>query len=247
MKKIILIFIIINFFMAGCSETEILPELLPLLKHGDFYVGINAEGKTAYFDFSDGELCVIGIGRTALEKYVCDTPKLLATAYDWTAIIAAGEQESGAGGCALGNLYITATEIIVFNFSDFNVMERISLKKFGVIRVSHYDVFIEKLGFLQTAVNDVSEYRVTIDAAENPVLYKDDRIVYYEGEYVFIKNVTGLHEEPISFKSYYESFVQNQSRIELLRRSNNLHDYICLVFNENICFISDSGHLIFSR
>jgi len=245
MKKIAFL-LILCFLLAGCSRKETMPEFLPLSKHGDFYIGINENG-TAYFDFGNGELSVIGLGRTVIEKFTCDTPKLLATVYDRTAIIAAGENVSDAGGYALGNLYITGKEIIVFNFADLSVMERLPLKKAGVTRISDYDIFVDKINYLWTAVNDTTEYMVTIDAKENPVLYGNDKIVYYEGEQIFIMNVTGLHEEPVDFKDYYERFMQDQSRIELLRRGNNLHDFICLVFNDNFCFISNSGYLIFSR
>ena len=247
MRKSVICLLVICFIIGGCSRAENTPELHPLSKHGDFYVGVNADGETYYVDFDGGLLCVIGPGRTALEKYSCDTPKLLSTIYSAAEITAAGEQAGGAGGVALGNLYITSTEIITFNFAELSIMEKLPLKKAGVTRISNYDVFVDKQSLLWAAVNDASEYKVTIDTNENPVLYRDDRIVYFEGEQVYIKNVNGLYEEPVSFKDYYDGFVLDQGRIELLRRSNNLYDFYCLIFDENICFISDSGHLLFSK
>lgn len=247
MRKIILL-LAVSFLMVGCAGTESIPELHPLLKHGDFYVAEDLEGKTYYVDYADGTLSIIGPGRTALEKYECETPKLLATIYETAQIIDAGSQQtSGSEGVALGNLYITKTEIIAFNFADLSIMDRQPLKKTGVTRISDYDDFVNKLNLLWEAVSEKAEYRVTIDIKENPVLYRDDRIVYCEDGHVYLKNAVALYEEPVGYAEFYDQFVQVQGRSELLRRSNGLYDCLCLVFKENIYFISDSGYLIFTK
>lgn len=239
---------LISLFMTGCSRIETTPEFQPLFKRCDFYVAVDSNGQTYYVDYADGILSVIGLGRTALEKYMCDAPKLLATKYESAKIIAAGKQETtDAEGIALGNLYITKTEIITFNFADLSIIDRQPLKKIGVTRIGNYDDFVDKLDLLWEAVSDRSEYLITIDINENPVLYKEDRIVYYDGGHVYLKNAVSLYEDPVSYAEFYDKFVQVQSRSELLRRSNGLNDYLCIVFKESICFISDSGHLIFSK
>lgn len=234
--------------MAGCSGAEEIPEFQPLLKHGDFYVAVNAEGKTYYVDYNDGILSIIGPGRTALDKYACAAPKLMASFFDAEQIIDAGKQQtSDTDGIALGNLYITNSEIITFSFADLTIMERHPTKKAGVTRIASYDDFVDKLDILYEAVSDASEYQITIDSKENPVLYRDDRIVYYDGGYVHLKNISGIYEDPVSYMAYYDQFVQTQGRIELLMRGNGLHDYFCIVFKESLCFISDAGHLTFTK
>ena len=247
MKKKLLFILIVCIFITGCANRSIELEWQPLLKHGDFFIGTDAEGNTFYVDYSEGVLSIIGHSRTALEKYVVDMPILLATSYDTDEIIKAGQQESQTDGIAVGNLYITSDEIIAFNASELSIMERLQLKKIGVTRISDYDEFVEKQTLLWEAVSDIAEYRATIDLNENPVLYKEDRIVYYESDQIYLKNVSGLYEEPVSLRDFYDRFIQDQGRIELLRRSNNLHEYICLVFDESLVFISDSGHLTFRK
>jgi hypothetical protein len=235
-------------FICGCSHKLNIPELQPLLKHGDFFVGVDSGGDTYYVDYAGGILNIIVPSRTALEKYSSDVPMLLAASFEPSQIIDVGRRlTAGDEGIALGNLYITQTEIITFNFADLSFIDRQPLKKIGVTRVSNYDDFVENLNFLWEAVNDTAEYRVTIDINENPVLYRNDRIVYYENGHIFIKNTTGLFEEPISFPEFYDRFIEIQKRAELLQSNYDLHDYLCLVFRDNIYFISNSGHLIFSK
>lgn len=247
MRRVLLL-LMISLFMVGCSSANDTPEFQPLLKHGDFYVAVDSEGQTYYVDYAGGVLSIIEPGRTALEKYMCEAPKLLATTNEAAQIIEAGKQETAnTEGIALGNLYITKTGIVAFNFADLSVVDKIPLKKTGVTRIGNYDDFVDKLGLLWEAVSDRAEYRITIDIKENPVLYKDDRIVYYDGGHVYLKNTADLYEEPVGYGEFYEQFVQVQSKSELLRRSNNLYDYLCIVFKENICFVSDSGHLLFTK
>jgi len=246
--KIIFQITLIILFMVGCSHDSTLSELRPLIKHGDFYVGVDSNGDTYYADYNGGILNIIVPSRTALEKYSSEVPKLLTTSFNAPQVIEAGHRLTGdVDGIALGNLYLTQTEIITFNFTDLSLIDRQPLKKIGVTRISNYDVFVDKLNLLWEAVSETNEYRVTIDINENPVLYRNDRIVYYENGYVVLKDISELSEEPVSFIEFYDRFIQIQSRAELLRNNHNLHEYLCLVFRENIYFISDSGHLIFSR